>query len=618
MPESFHFSPRSNRAHEIRWRAWGPEAFAEAASRDAPILLGISAVWCHWCHVMDETSYSDDEVIRLVNERFVAIRVDNDERPDVNARYNQGGWPTTAFLTPEGELIAGLTYVAPEQMREVLDQVATYYREHRDEIAAKVHDLRERRREAIARMGPTGELSEQIVEDVLVALTDQYDPVFGGFGAEPKFPHVAALELLLHAHARRGDPDLLHMARKTLQQMCRGGLYDHALPSDGRVWGGFFRYSTTRDWSVPHFEKMLEDNAGLLQALLRLYRLTGDDEHRAFAERTIAYLDAWLSDPETGAFYGSQDADEDFYRLSGEERSGREAPYVDRRVYAGWCALAARAYLEASWTLDRPELASRAERALGFLWERMWSPERGLARSWNGGVPGVGGIFADHALFARALLDAYEVNGDRASLDRALEVVAFVRRRFEDPDRGGFWDVAPEGEALGQLDLGQKQVADNALLAETLARLGRLLRDEEVTRAAQKTLAYFAGHQQALGLFAAAYALAVDRLLDPGPDVAVVGAGPEAQALRAAALRLPTPGLTVQTLDPRRDGDLLERAALPASPSPAAYVCYGRACSAPVRKPEALEEAVRTLREATARTARTVVVTTEAPEETAD
>ena len=134
----FHFSPRPNRAHEIRWRPWSPEAFEEARREDKPILLAISAVWCHWCHVMDETTYSDEQVIRLINERFVPVRVDNDQRPDVNARYNMGGWPTTAFLTPDGEVLSGATYVPPEQFRQALEQVSSYYREHRDDIAQKV------------------------------------------------------------------------------------------------------------------------------------------------------------------------------------------------------------------------------------------------------------------------------------------------------------------------------------------------------------------------------------------------------------------------------------------------------------------------------------------------
>src|SRR3990172_434294 len=314
----FHFSPRPNRAQEVPWRPWGEEAFREAPEQKKPVLLGISAVWCHWCHVMDETTYSDEEVIRLIGERFVPVRVDNDQRPDVNARYNMGGWPTTAFLTPEGEVLAGMTYVAPEQFRQVLEQLSAHYRENRQEIGRKVAEVRERRQAVVGEMGGEGELSDQVLQDVLTAISDVYDPVHGGFGSQPKFPHTDAIDLLLYAHQRRNDPDLLHMARKTLERMAAGGVFD-------QVWGGFFRYATNRDWSVPHFEKMLEDNASLLRNFLRLYRITGDEQHAAVARRIIEYLDGWLSDPETGAFYGSQDADEEFCALDAGARAQRPA-----------------------------------------------------------------------------------------------------------------------------------------------------------------------------------------------------------------------------------------------------------------------------------------------------
>ncbi len=261
-PLPFHFSPRPNRAHEIDWREWGSDAFQAAQAEDKPILLGISAVWCHWCHVMDETSYSDDDVIQLINDRFVPIRVDNDQRPNVNARYNMGGWPTTAFLTPEGEVLAGMTYSPPEQFRQALKQISGYYLEKKEEIGQKVTEAAERRRSALDQMGGRGELSERIIDGVLSAIDDVYDPVHGGFGNEQKFPHTESVDLLLYTHLRRDNPDLLHMARKTLERMASGGIFDD-------VWGGFYRYSTNRDWSVPHFEKMLEDNANLLRNYLR-------------------------------------------------------------------------------------------------------------------------------------------------------------------------------------------------------------------------------------------------------------------------------------------------------------------------------------------------------------
>ena len=227
----FHFSPRPNRAAEIGWREWSAGAFEEAQREDRPVLLGISAVWCHWCHVMDETTYSDADIIGLINERFVPIRVDNDQRPDINARYNMGGWPTTAFLTPGGEVMAGMTYIPPDQMRDVLNQVSTYYKDNKATIEEKIAEIiaepRARRRWRRGR-----DSSDQILRDVLHSASDAYDPVFGGFGSEPKFPHTDAIDLLLHAYLRDGDRDALHMARKTLEYMYARR---HLRPGVGRL-----------------------------------------------------------------------------------------------------------------------------------------------------------------------------------------------------------------------------------------------------------------------------------------------------------------------------------------------------------------------------------------------
>jgi len=601
----FHFSPRPNRAHEIDWRHWSDEAFAEARSVDKPVLLGISAVWCHWCHVMDETSYSDEQVISIINERFVPVRVDNDQRPDVNARYNMGGWPTTAFLTPDGEVLAGMTYVPPDQMREVLDQLSEYYRDNRDEITQKVAEMRERRERALAGMGGEGELSGQVVEDVLTGLSDAYDPVHGGFGDQQKFPHTDGIDLLLYLHLRRNDPDLLHMARKTLDKMSDGGVYDH-------VWGGFFRYATNRDWTVPHFEKMLEDNASLLRNLLALYRITGDEKHAATAAGVVAYLDAWLSDAETGAFYGSQDADEEFYPLPAAARAEREAPYVDRTVYTSWNAMAASAYLEASWTLlDRPELRDRALRALDFLWQRLHAPGQGMHR-YHDGEPHILGLLGDQVHTAGALLDAYEVAGDPTHLDRALELAALLGERFADGERGGFFDAWHGHEALGRLSARQKPMNENAACARLFLRLERYTHQRRYAELAGRTLEHFAGQEQGMGHFAAAYARAVDAYLHPQADVKLVGPIDRLGELHRAALRLRVPERTVQLLDPSRDAERLAALAFPAEPSPAAYVCFGTACSAPVRTVAELEATVERMR-AQAAAARPGELTAAAP-----
>ena len=263
----FRFSPRPNRASEIRWREWGEEAFADARARDLPILLAISAVWCHWCHVMDETSYSTPDIIREINDRYVAIRVDNDERPDVNRRYNMGGWPTSAFLTPDGEIMHGGTYIPPDVMYGTLLTITELWREKREDIKQRIAEAM--RREAETRAAAPGRLRGDIVDSVRALVSGQYDPQHGGFGREPKFPQPHLLRFVLDEYLRTDAPELATMLRTTLRAMSSGGMYD-------RAEGGFFRYATQRDWSSPHYEKMLEENA----ELLALYA----DAHRAFPD----------------------------------------------------------------------------------------------------------------------------------------------------------------------------------------------------------------------------------------------------------------------------------------------------------------------------------------------
>ena len=587
----FHFSPRPNRAHEIAWSRWGADAFERAQREDRPLLLGISAVWCHWCHVMDETTYSDDDVIQLINDRFVPVRVDNDERPDINARYNMGGWPTTAFLTPAGEVMAGMTYVPPDQMRDVLKQVSTYYNDNKASIEEKIAELTANRARAMRSNGETTDvLSDQILRDTLNSAIDAYDPVYGGFGSEPKFPHADATDLLLHAYLRFGDRDALHMARKTLDYMTKGGTYD-------QEWGGFYRYSTKRDWSVPHYEKMLEDNALLLKNLLKLYRSTQDESHREYIDFTIAYVDTWLSDPDTGAFYGSQDADEEFYPLPATERLRHEAPYVDRRIYASWNAMAISAYLEASWTRGRAELRERALRALDYTWQVLHTDSGGMHRYVSADGPRIPGLLGEQAWTALALLDAYEVASRPQDLQRARTLAEFMIEHLAS-DAGDFYDTPPDSETLGRLSMRQKPVKENAIAAEALIRLARITHDRRYEGIARRALAQFAGIVESQGYFAAGYAKSVDLLLNPGADVKIVAAaGDGAGPLHLAALALPVPDRIVRVID-AGDAAALAAEALPSHPAPAAYACYGTLCSAPVTTPEDLFEMVDRTRQA--------------------
>jgi uncharacterized protein YyaL (SSP411 family) len=428
------------------------------------------------------------------------------------------------------------------------------------------------------------------MRDVLHSCQDAYDPVFGGFGNEPKFPHSDAIDLLLHAYLRDGDRDALHMARKTLDYMCQGGTYD-------QEWGGFYRYSTKRDWSVPHYEKMLEDNALLLHDLCKLYRISDDDEHRRYIDFTVEYLGTWLSDPGSGAFYGSQDADEEFYPLAAEERTKHPAPYVDKTVYTSWNAMAIVAYLEASWTRGRPDLRDRALTALDYLWDRLRTDSDGMYRYLTVDGPRVPGLLGDQAWMATALLDAHEVAGRESDLDRARAIIDLMIERLGAAD-GGFYDTPDAHETLGRLSMRQKPPKENAVAAMALIRYARVMHEDSYEGIARRALEQFGGIVESQGYFASDYARAVDMLLNPGADVKIVavaadGAGP----LRAAALALQVPDRTIRVIDPS-DETALAREALPAAPAPAAYACYGTLCSAPATTPGDLIAVVERTRQA--------------------
>ncbi|MEE8369407.1 MAG: DUF255 domain-containing protein [Dehalococcoidia bacterium] len=587
----FHFSPRPNRANEIQWRPWGQQPFKEAEESGKPILLALSAVWCHWCHVMDETSYSDPRIISYINENYVPVRVDNDQRPDINTRYNMGGWPTTAFLTAEGEVLTGGTYVPPDKMWELLPQISSYYAENRADVTRKIEQSR--KDQSAAAPAAPGDLSPDIFDNVLRSAVQNYDPEYGGFGGAPKFPHSDVLDLLLYGHRRGDNTEFLAMAGKTLESMAYGGVFDDQ-------WGGFFRYATNRDWSVPHYEKMLEDNANLLSSLLALYRSSHDEAHADIARLTIDYMEDHLRDKAEGFFYGSQDADEEFYKLPAAEREGRDEPYIDHTCYTAWNALTASAFLEASWTLDRPELGEAAVAALNFAWERCREPGQGMYRFHDGSSPQVLGLLGDQVHMARALLDAHEVTGDSTHLERALELARLLQERFADGENGGFYDAWDRGDDLGRLRDREKPLQENSVAAEVFWRLHHLTRDEQYGQVAQATLEAFVGIYAQGGFFAGGYARQVDIILNQTVEVNIVGdlARAPTRALQRAALALDQPARVVQVLHPQRDAARLGALALPSEPVPAAYVCVGTTCSAPVRRAAGLPKAVRAVQKA--------------------
>jgi uncharacterized protein YyaL (SSP411 family) len=574
----FHFSPRPNRAHEIAWRTWGDAAFREAKASDKPVLLAISAVWCHWCHVMDETSYSDPVVIAAVNERYVPIRVDNDERPDVNRRYNMGGWPTTAFLTPDGEILNGATYIPPDAMRSYVAEVANIWRDKRGELEPKLREMKEHA--AVAHEQRPGDLAPEILGAIAALIRGQYDPEYGGFGREPKFPQPKLLRFLLDEYRRTMSDDVARMLHKTLAAMAGGGMYDP-------LEGGFFRYSTTREWGIPHFEKMLEDNAELLFIYSEAHRTFPSAGYDRIVRDVMRWMDAVLWRADAQAFSGSQDADERYYTLDLSGRATHGAPFVDRRVYAGWNAIAASAYLAAASALGEEGPHQRAVAVMRSLGSRMWDGTA-LAHVDRGDGPELRGLLADYAAAIGAVLDEYETGEHPGALPAATDMAGAMRRMLEDPAGGGFWD-APERDAPGRLSMREKPIEDGAAAADALLRLAVLTGDDQWRDSALRALRGFVGEYRQWGQFAAAFGSAVARALSEPRLVVVVGPAddPAAKALWQVARQSDDPNGARQRLVPGRDGERIAERGYPPD-RVAAYVCVGTVCSAPITAPAAL------------------------------
>ena len=584
----FHFSPRPNRAHEIQWREWGSAAFAEAQAHDKPVLLAISAVWCHWCHVMDETTYSSQDVIDAINRRYVPVRVDNDQRPDVNARYNQGGWPTTAILTPEGELLKGATYVPPEQMHHLLAQVDAFYAEPENRRAVAEHVREARGRRVAAQSATPGPLRPDIPDRVFSFLDANFDERFGGFGSDQKFPQTSALHFLLDRFARSCDERARTLAQRTLHAMAGGGMYD-------KVHGGFYRYSTTRDFSVPHFEKMLEDLGGLLFACARASAMFDDEELGRVAVEVRAYMDAHLWSPRFGAYGGSQDADEDYYARDAAGRATLREPYVDPTVYTAWNAETANALIAAGPLLtpcgaDAAEWTARGVAVLDTLWSKLLSD--GLMARFYDGSAHVRGLLGDQAWASCAALGAFEATGEQRWLRRAEELIRAAEVLF-DPDAGAYFDRLNDDGAPGRLTERAFPLDDNALMARALLKLAALDGADRWTGRARTVLEANAESYRAYGMFAAGYGSAVLEWFAPPIDVVVIGPEvPASAALRETARRFAVPAVRINTIDPRREADRLAALGQTAADEPIAYACAARVCFARASEPDALEAAL--------------------------
>ena len=573
--------------NEISWRDWNEDAFEAARSEDKPVLLTLGATWCHWCHVMDETSYSDARVIELVNSRFIPVRVDVDQRPDISLRYNQGGFPSVALLTGSGEFLAGRPYTPPDEMTELLERVSS------GEFVPEAE-------RSNGRAAPTGSSSAS-VDAVDERLKELYDVQFGGFGVEPKQPPWEALQFLIARYGMTGERSILGVVENTLQGMWHG-IYD-------RKDQGFFRYSVSRDWKVPHYEKMLVSNASLAITYVDAFRITGKTLYRTAAEGIFDYLLSTLYSPEEGLFFASQDADEPFYQMSWKNRAAAEPPPVDRTFYAGWNALAALSLIQADTLRTDGDFLGLGSNVLERLWRDSWTPDGGLSRRVGAGSEATP-VLADQVYFLRAWLALYQSTGRADCLSRAVEVAETVERLFGAPD-GGCYDTTLPQSFEARLLPREQPVLDNSCWAEALLALSYLAEDKGYRDKAAGTLkifeavvpgkSYLGSHdsrrmeedEEALFLPAgAAWGRAQDMLTHGPVSLVLVGDSSSAayRRLHRAALQSWVPHRVVQPLDWGRDAERIRGLGFPLRSEPALYACMGERCLAPITTAKGVRE----------------------------
>jgi uncharacterized protein YyaL (SSP411 family) len=626
----------------VDWYAWGEEAFARAREEDRAVLVSIGYSACHWCHVMERESFEDERIAQLMNERFVCIKVDREEHPDVDAIYmdavqamtGHGGWPLNAFLTPDGVPFWCGTYFPPEARggmpawSQVLTAIGAAWDEQREEIRSQAGGIVERLRGAAALQPPEDEIDPASLDAAVAGLRGLYDAEHGGFGGAPKFPPASAIEFLLG----RGERE---MALHTLRRMASGGMYD-------QVGGGFARYSVDRFWVVPHFEKMLYDNALLARAYLHAWQVTGEPLFERVCRETLDWALAELRQEE-GAFASALDADaegvegkfsvwtlEEVRELLGDElgeeaithfgmtergnfegrnipvratpdpphreelrkrlyeaRARRVWPGLDDKRLTGWNALMISALADAGAVLDEPLYREAAIGCADFLVTRMRDEEGRLLRTYNRGQARLRAVLEDHAFLLEALLTLYEATFDPRWFAEARALADTILARFSDPANGGFFSTADDHE---QLIARRKDIDDNPIPAGQSAACLGLLRLAALTGEHRY-------EEAALGVIRLLHTIApqhpagfghllqaIDFHVSPVREVALVGPGLE--PLERVVRSTFRPHVVLAGGEP--DGVPLLAGREPVDGRAAAYVCERFACLRPVTEPEEL------------------------------
>lgn len=580
----------------IQWHEWGTEAFRRAQTEDKLILLDLMAVWCHACHVMDRTTYADPRIIALLNSKFIPVRVDTDQRPDLEARYRAGGWPTTSLLLPTGEILFQANALEPEEMEVVLQEVHAMYVTEKAALLQEASRLWNQVKENVEADPSKGKaLDISMVRQSVEIIKQQFDPIHGGFQEAPKFFEPEAIQMAFAYGFLENDPELIQIGLDTLTKQ---------LPLLDPVWGGFYRYAEKFDWSKPHFEKMLTIQAWNLRNYVEAYQLTDNAKFQRVALALIEYVSRFLTDPQTGLFYESQDADvrnekedvfvpgADYYSLGENKRLAIGVPRIDQRIFTGSNALMARAYLLASPVLEKPEIREMALQVLNQLIATRFDLERGLAHMEKEGEFSVYGLLSDHILFGQALLEAFSATGQMRFLQKAEALADANQQLLQDSVNGGFFDHPRMSDKLGLLKLSEKPVRENFQAALWYLSLFHHTGKSEYRSIAESTLRSVVTSLQPLPIGLAG--LALYQWFRVPVHIAVVGppGDPNTKALFLESRRLYCPEKIVRGFDPQVEKPQWGEIAFPFEGRPVAFVCTDRLCSAPVFQSGALKKSL--------------------------
>jgi uncharacterized protein YyaL (SSP411 family) len=578
----------------IQWVSWAPQAFDRAKNEDKLILLDLTAVWCHACHVMDETTYVNPKVVELLNSTFISVRVETDQRPDIEARYKHGGWPTTSILLPSGEILFQANSLTPEELLSALQEAHSLYRENKSDLierAAEVWGKVEAARKSQVRA--EGPIHQEQADHMLLVMKQSFDQVYGGFRDAPKFFEPEAITFAFEANFWRQDSEAKQMALLTLDQQIK--LIDP-------VWGGFYRYAENADWTSPHFEKMLPVQAQNVLNYLEAYQLTKAPRYRDAAHGTIQYVSRFLADRQRGGFFASQDADvrgegshnvvpgKTYFGLGEAQRISIGLPYLDRSIYTGWNGLMAKSFLKAYQVFGDPQLREFALKTLTRLCDERYRPGKGLAHMMGNGRLQEFALLEDQVWFADAMVEAYVTTGQSVYRDRAEQIIHDLVSQLEDKKGGGFFDRPPSSTSRCLLKFPYKDVKANASLALLLSDVFYVTQKIEYRDLAKQVLQYVVGRSGSLPV--GIVGLAINRHLKYPVHIVVVGekADQNSRNLLSRALELYAPGKLVRYLDPQVDQLSVGEVTFPRTKISQAYVCTDKLCSSPISNADTLRD----------------------------